>query len=89
LIYEIELSKNFTKQLDKLSIQVVKRFYEDLNHICENPLPSNKLADIKKLQGVENQYRLRIGKYRFLFTLIKEKIIVYFYDLDSRGDIYK
>lgn len=68
-MYEIAFSKNFTKQLDKLSGQIVKRFYEDLKCILINPLPSNKLVDIKKLQGVENQYRLRVGKYRFLFTM--------------------
>jgi len=88
-MYEIEFSKNFTKQLDKLSGQIVKRFYEDLKYIIKNPLPSNKIVDIKKLQGVENQYRLRVGKYRFLFTIVNEKVIVYFYDLGSRGDIYK
>lgn len=88
-MYEIEFSKHFIKQIDKLPQSVVKRFYDDLKSISENPLPSNHLVDAKKLQGQTNQYRLRVGKYRFLYTIIDEKIIVYFYDLGSRGGIYK
>lgn len=88
-MYEIEFSKHFVKQIDKLSQNVVKRFYDDLKYICENPLPSNPQVDVKKLQAQTNQYRLRVGKYRFLYTIIDEKVIVYFYDLGSRGDIYK
>ena len=88
-MYDIEFSKNFVKQLDKLSKNIVKRFYDDLKLICENPLPSNQTVDIKKLKGQDNQFRLRVGKYRFLFTIVEQRVIVYFYDLGSRGDIYK
>ncbi|MCI4398923.1 MAG: hypothetical protein JHC37_00035, partial [Campylobacteraceae bacterium] len=51
----------------------------------QNPYPSNEAVDIKKLQGTDGHYRLRVGRYRFLFTII----LVYFYDIGSRGDIYK
>lgn len=58
--------RNIFKQLDKLPQNVVKRFYDDLRLITDDPLPSNPYVDIKKLQGQTNQYRLRVGKYRFL-----------------------
>jgi mRNA interferase RelE/StbE len=88
-MFEIEFSKNFAKNLDKLPINVVKRFYDDLKSITQNPYPSNETIDVKKLQGMEHHYRLRVGKYRFLFTVIDDRILVYFYDAGSRGDIYK
>lgn len=88
-MFEIEFSKKFAKNLDKLPDDVVKRFYDDLAQIVDNPLPSNSTVDIKKLKGRGGDYRLRVGKYRFLFTIIEDKILVYFYDLGSRGDIYK
>ncbi|MGZ5208890.1 MAG: type II toxin-antitoxin system RelE family toxin [Sulfuricurvum sp.] len=88
-MFDIEFSKHFVKQLDKIPDNVVKRFYDDLKNISENPLPTNSLTDVKKLQGKNDHYRLRVGKYRFLFTVIDEKVLVYFYDLGSRGDIYK
>jgi len=88
-MFDIEFSKNFTKNLDKLPDNVIKRLFEDLKKIVDNPFPTNTLVDIKKLQGKKDQYRLRVGKYRFLFTIIEDRILIYFYDLGSRGDIYK
>lgn len=46
------------------------------------------MGDIKKMRGrsLENLYRLRVGKYRVLFTWEKETIKIL--DVDTRGDIY-
>ena len=72
-MFDIEFSKSFAKNLDKLPTNVIIRF----------------AVDVKKLQGLSSHYRLRVGKYRFLFTVIEDKVLVYFYDVGSRGDIYK
>lgn len=45
------------------------------------------LGDIKKLQGVKDGYRLRVGDLRVLFSI--EKDIVYIEDIKPRGDVYK
>lgn len=44
-------------------------------------------ADIKKLQGRENQYRLRSGKWRAVFSFEPPDIIAVI-DVDNRGEIY-
>ncbi|MDP2751116.1 MAG: type II toxin-antitoxin system RelE/ParE family toxin [Rhodocyclaceae bacterium] len=88
-MFEIEFSKNFIKSLDKMPDNIVRELYADLTKMITNPLPSNVAVDIKKLHGKTDHYRLRIGKYRFLFTIIKKQLVVYFFDLGSRGDIYK
>ena len=44
--------------------------------------------DVKKLQGVCDQYRLRVGKYRIIFTVDKGKLIVLVVEVDHRKDIY-
>ncbi len=88
-MFEIEFSKNFAKNLDKLPTNIVKKFYDDLKNIIQNPYPSNETVDVKKLQGTDVHYRLRVGKYRFLFMVLNDKVLVYFYDVGSRGDIYK
>ncbi len=41
------------------------------------------------MQGAEDDYRLRIGKYRFLYHVMDQKVLIFFYDAGSRGDIYK
>ena len=44
-------------------------------------------ADIKKLKGFKNKYRLRAGNYRVLFELEGDCLVVY--DVDDRKDIYE
>ena len=44
-------------------------------------------ADVKKLQGFKNKYRLRAGNYRVLFELEGGVIVVY--DVGDRKDIYE
>jgi len=48
--------------------------------------------DIKRLKGkLKNYYRIRQGKVRILFELVKDKIIIkaIVTDIDFRGSIYK
>ena len=50
----------------------------------------NKLpcGDIKLLRGKTNSfYRLRIGKYRIIFSIDKEDYTII--NVDTRGDVYK
>ena len=44
-------------------------------------------GDVKKLRGIENGYRLRVGSVRVLFEKTGEKVTVV--KIDSRGDVYK
>jgi len=44
-------------------------------------------GDVRKLKGIENGYRLRVGKVRILFEKQEEKIHIV--KIDNRGDIYK
>jgi mRNA interferase RelE/StbE len=44
-------------------------------------------ADVKKLRGFKNKYRLRAGNYRVLFELEGGTIVVY--DVGDRKDIYE
>jgi len=44
-------------------------------------------ADVKKLQGFKNKYRLRARNYRVLFELEGATVVVY--DVGDRKDIYE
>jgi mRNA interferase RelE/StbE len=45
------------------------------------------LGDIKKLQGIEDGYRLRVGDLRVLFSM--EDNIIYIDNIIPRGQAYK
>ncbi|EJM3944268.1 type II toxin-antitoxin system RelE/ParE family toxin [Campylobacter upsaliensis] len=84
--YNIEYHKDFIKFLKKHQDMQAKVF-ESFEIIAQNPYEAK--LDIKKLQGKANHYRLRIGKYRFLYEVLESEILIYAYKADSRGDIYK
>ncbi|HMT01564.1 MAG TPA: type II toxin-antitoxin system RelE/ParE family toxin [Candidatus Absconditabacterales bacterium] len=84
--YTIELSKDVKKILKKCDRHIVIHFFEKIKIMSINPFDSR--LDIKKLQNSDD-YRLRVGKFRFLYTIQENIILIYFYKADSRGDIYK
>jgi len=43
----------------------------------------------KNLVGVADGWRYRVGKYRILFRIIDEKIVVEVFRIGKRGDVYK
>lgn len=48
-----------------------------------------EIPDCKKLQGVENAYRIRKGDYRLTFLFLVVDNVVFFQRVLPRGDIYK
>lgn len=53
----------------------------------KNAIEKIPFGDIKKLTGLENEYRLRIGDLRVLFTI--ENDVVTINDIKPRGQAYK
>jgi len=77
--------KKFIEKQDKILKQRIKKVFDKL---VENPYPDNIELDVKKLQGCVG-YRLRIGKYRFIYFIDDDILVVTIENADSRGDIYK
>lgn len=77
---EIKYSKQAYKYLKKLhkpqSSQIINAI---------DKLPYNE-GNIRKMSGIDNLYRLRVGDYRVLFT--KDYDIIKIEKIGSRGDIY-
>ena len=73
--------KNAYKTLIEYDKKIRKRIVESIERIPQ--------GDIKKLQGEKHPplYRLRIGKYRVIYHIEKNEIIIA--KIDTRGDIYK
>ena len=46
-------------------------------------------GDIKPMQGWPGYYRLRVGKYRVIYTVDNGRLVVVVVGAGSRGDVYK
>jgi len=83
IVFQKQVSKFINTRTPKERIRIAEALSELGNSPFENSL------DIKKLKGSSDRYRLRLGKYRFLYTIIQEQILIYFYKADTRGDVYR
>jgi mRNA interferase RelE/StbE len=78
----VEQSPKVKKYMDALDVQIQARIKNALRKLASEP----PQGDIVSLSGRDG-FRLRVGKYRLLFDIIGDRIIVY--DIDLRGQVYK
>ncbi len=86
-MYRLETSKDVDKFLEKSVPKLRIRVLEVFEELCNNPF--SNAVDTKAMVNKKGHFRLRVGKYRFLYTVIDDEILIYVYKADSRGDIYK
>lgn len=87
--YELRISKPALKFLEKHPIEK-KKFLEIFKKMSVDYENSVNKYDIKQMQGVTAEtYRLRLGKYRAIYRLYNDVLVIFILDIGSRGDIYK
>lgn len=75
----IEYKKKAIKYINSADRAAKKRLKDAIEKI--------PFGDIKKLTGFENEYRLRVGDLRVLFTI--ENNIITVNEIRPRGQVYK
>lgn len=80
--YQIIIKKPAKKFLDHLPAGERKRLVEAIER-----LP--RLGDVKRLQGLPDVFRLRVGDYRILYTVDHGALTVCVIAAGNRGEIYK
>jgi len=61
---------------------------QSIRKLAEYPL-SLKELDVEKLQGVQRTFRVRIGRYRFIFFVDKKERTILVTHLGKRESIYE
>ncbi len=80
---KITYLKSAVKVLENYDQNTRKRIIESIEDIPQ--------GDIKKLQSNKYPplYRLRVGKYRIIYRLVKAETELVIAKIDTRGDVYK
>jgi mRNA interferase RelE/StbE len=83
--YEILLRQSVLKKdLAKIPKADTQRIIEAIRALAENPRPSG----VEKLSGQE-QYRIRQGNYRIVFSIQDEERTVWIVKVGHRRDVYR
>lgn len=86
-MYKLEASKQVVKFVNSRTPKERQRIAMAFETLQNDPFQNH--LDIKKMKGMENSYRLRLGDYRFLYEILEEQVFIFVYKADNRGDVYK
>ncbi len=82
-MYELIYSPSAVKQLNKLEHNIKERIIVALERLRIRP----ESCDIKKLVGMSG-YRFRVGDYRVIFDLEKDRLVLLILQIGHRKNIY-
>jgi len=83
--YRIEWKASASKELKRLDRSVIVRIVEAIGRLAEEPLPHG----CRKLKGSEDTYRIRVGDYRVVYEVAKNRLVVEIVRVRHRKDVYR
>ena len=83
--YAVKMKPSAEKELDRLSGKLNARIFSRLESLAFNPRPPG----CKKLKGGDNEWRLRIGDYRAVYTIDDRKLLVEVTRIRHRNEVYE
>ena len=82
--YRVELKKSVQKDFDSIPKKDLQRLISAIEALADDPLPPQS----KKLSGRE-QYRLRQGNYRILYSIQDDLLIIFVVAVGHRKESYR
>lgn len=87
-MYSLKIHKRAVRFFKSRSNSERKLIKVKLDLLVENPY-SHPQLDIKRLKGIEEVFRLRIGKIRIIYLVRNSELLILIISAGTRGDIYK
>ena len=84
-MYKIELKREPEKFIRKQSGKIQIQLISALRKLQKDPRP----RQAKKLSGLDELYRIRVGDYRIVYTIRNKKLIILVLRIAHRKDVYK
>jgi mRNA interferase RelE/StbE len=82
--YDVALTSTAEKELKNLSSQLIARLVPRLENLVSNPRPPG----CKKLSGGDDEWRIRVGDYRVVYTIDDAELRVEVTRIRHRSEVY-
>ena len=82
--YSISFVRSARKELESLSAPLIRRILAKIELLSKNPRP----AGCKKLKGAHDLWRIRIGEYRVIYSIIDSDIRIEIITVRHRRQAY-
>ncbi len=83
--YNLEISRTAEKQLRSLPSEAQQRLARAMLALGDVPFPPGS----RGLTGHDDVYRIRVGVYRVLYSVINAQLIVIILKVGHRKDVYR
>ena len=84
--YNVEFKPSALKDLKKLPINIQKRIAKKLDYILNQNEPLDYAVPLIG-NSIAGDYRFRLGDYRVVFDLVKNKLIIIL--IEHRREVYR
>lgn len=82
-LYRIELKPSAERQLAGLQRRDRVRVARKIGSLATNP----RLRGVEKLSGADDIWRVRVGDYRIIYTILDDALIVLVVRIGHRRDV--
>jgi len=86
--FRVLVNPKTEEKLKALPEANIKKMVELLDVLQENPIPVETF-DIKKLKGLKDTYRVRVGRYRVIYTIFWDEKEIAVSKIEPRKSAYK
>jgi len=83
--FEIEISRTAEKQLKKLPEKDQLRLVRAMLALSEEPHSRGS----RKISGYDDVFRIRVGRFRVLYSVSERKLIILILKIGHRKDVYR
>lgn len=85
MAYTVEFTARAARDLKAIARPDQVRIALRIDGLAENPRPYG----VRKLEGEEDLYRIRIGDFRIIYTIENRRLLVLVIRIGNRRDVYR
>jgi mRNA interferase RelE/StbE len=84
-VYTITFKSSADRDLERIPETDRKRIIKRIDLLSYNPRPPG----VVKISGKENKWRIRVGKYRVIYEIHDDQLVIIVIKVDRRDDVYR
>ena len=83
--YDVRISRTAERQLARLDRAMRRRVSAAMLSLASEPRPRG----CRKLLGYDDVFRLRVGRYRLLYSVSDDTVVIVILKVGHRRDVYR
>ncbi len=88
-MYKVIAPEAFVKYFKVLDLQTQKKCKKVIPFLKDDPYNIKRIQNIAKLKDGKGKYRVRIGDYRLIYRIVRQKKEVILLSVEHRKNVYR